>query len=69
MHKLVDAYNDTTSQQTYFRPVVVSERTSSGRNSDHYWLIIVTSTASLTDHYWFAPSPLLLQGTMEELSL
>ena len=34
------------------RPVLVSDRTSTGREMNQYKSILVTSTAPLSDQYW-----------------
>ena len=38
-------------------PVLLSGRTSTGRSSDQYYSIYVTSTSQLVDQYWFALPP------------
>ena len=36
-----------------FRPVVLHARTSSGHDAKQYWLLLLTTTGSLADQYWF----------------
>lgn len=38
-------------------PVLLSGRTSTGRSSDQYYFIYVTSIGQLVDQYWFTLPP------------
>lgn len=40
-------------------PLLVSEATSTDPKREQYWSILVTSTGSLVDQYWFVSQPIV----------
>ena len=53
----------TSRKEAKNEPVLVTDRSSTGRAFDQYWLLPLTSTGHIGDQYWLIFSARIEQGT------
>lgn len=77
-HRLTKSYNNllhskilppqedlqkTSRKEAKNEPVLVTDRSSTGRTFDQYWLLPLISTGHIGDHYWLIFSARIERGT------